>query len=50
VSRASIFQLEPHSLEDLQQVVDRAVAFLASHKDLHVHLDGDAIKHKQDPE
>jgi putative ATPase len=44
VSRASIFQLEPHSLEDLQQVVERAVAFLASHKDLHVHLDGDAIK------
>ncbi|MFD0466480.1 AAA family ATPase [Microvirga aerilata] len=44
VSRASIFQLEPHSLEDLQQVVERAVAFLASQKDLHVRLKADAMK------
>ena len=44
VSRASIFQLEPHSLDDLRQVVERAVAFLASHKDLHIRLDEDAMK------
>lgn len=44
VSRASIFQLEPHSLDDLRQVVGRAIAFLASHKDVDVHLDDDAMK------
>jgi putative ATPase len=44
VSRASIFQLEPHSLDDLRQVVERAVAFLMSHKALNVSLDDDAMK------
>lgn len=43
VSRASIFQLEPHSLDDLKQIVERAVLFLAE-KDLHVRLDADAMK------
>ncbi|MEZ0168144.1 replication-associated recombination protein A [Microvirga sp. TS319] len=44
VSRASIFQLEPHSLDDLKNVVERAVDFLAQQKGLDVRLDGEALK------
>jgi putative ATPase len=43
VSRASIFQLKPHSLEDMRQVVERAAAFLARRNNLNVCFDDDAM-------